>query len=131
MVLNPWFYREQRYETGATVMGISTNIYGYFGIKIDWDDALSDAYDNVYDDHDTPDCQLDGMSGDYMVFGERLYNSGDFRWGMEDGDGCKRIELDKLPQIEAEYKAKFVKKFPDFAHLMDRPFEIIIFTHYH
>lgn len=112
-------------------MGVSTNIYGVYGVKIDWDDDLNDAYDAVYDDDDTPIAILDGMCGKYIVFGTKLYDSGDFRYGMEDGDTWKDIDLGVLKNVEEAYKFVFNKKFPQFAHYMDQPFKLMIFTHYH
>ena len=112
-------------------MGVSTNIYVMFGTKITWDDSFNEAYDNVYDDHDTPFVIFDGMCGDYIVFGQLLWNSGDFRWDLEGGDGFKATPVNTLPEIERQYKEQFVKKFPLFAHLMEVEFNILSFTHFH
>lgn len=111
-------------------MGISTNIYGYFGIKTEWNSEFSEAYEEVYNDTDTPLMLFESMGGKYMIFGHRLYNSGDFRYGMEDGDVFKTIDLNTLPELEAKYKEEFIKKFPQFASIMDAPFQLMIFTHY-
>ena len=110
-------------------MGIDINVYAVMGTKVDWDDSFSDAYDAVYDDHDTPEVIMDGMCGEYMVFGQLLWDSGNFRWGVEEGSQFMKIDMVSLPKIEAEYKQAFVKKFPTFADYMDRPFDLLVFTH--
>jgi hypothetical protein len=111
-------------------MGVSTNFYTIYGIKVDWDEAFNDAYDEVYDDMDTPYVLFDGMGGEYIIFGEILFNSGDARWGFEDGDSFKEIDLSKLSEIETNYKKQFVEKFPQFKHLVDQPFKVMSLAHY-
>ena len=70
------------------------------------------------------------MGGEYQVLGVKLYDSGDFRWGMENGDEYKEIDISKFPDLEAEYKAKFMAQFPQFSHHMEKPFSMLMFTHY-
>ena len=118
-------------KLGYHKMGVSTNIYAVYGVKIAYDADFAEAYDEVYDDDDTPTIIVDGMSGDYMVFGTTMYDSGDFRYGMEDGDNWKEIDIGFLTKAEEAYKWIFVNKFPQFAHYMNEPFKLIIFTHYH
>jgi hypothetical protein len=101
-----------------------------FGTKIEWNDAFNDAYEKVYDDMDTPHVVLDSMSGEYMVLGEMLWNGGDIRWGLEDGEQAKSIDINSLSSIENNYKESFCKKFPNFTHFMDAPFMIQTFLHY-
>lgn len=112
-------------------MGVSTNFYTIFGIKIDWDDAFSDAYEEVYNDQDTPNVLMDGMSGEYMILGEILFDSGDARYGFEDGDAFQEIDFSDLEGMEAAYKALFEKKFPEFKHYMSAPFKLMMQAHYH
>ena len=111
-------------------MGVSTNFYTMYGIKTDWLDDFSEAFDEVYDDGDTPSVLLGAMDGDYMIFGFVLFDSGDARWGFEDGDSFKEIDISTLPEKEAEYKGEFIAKFPQFAHLMDQPFKLMCLAHY-
>lgn len=112
-------------------MGISTNFYTIYGVKVPWDDDFNLAYDEVYDDADAPWVLLDGMGGKYMIFGEKLFDSGDYRWDFEGGDTFKEIDLSKLSEIETNYKKQFVRKFPQFKNLMDQPFKIMTLVHYH
>jgi hypothetical protein len=111
-------------------MGVSTNFYTIHGIKIAWDDVFSDMYNEVYDDEDTPYVLIDGMSGEYMIFGTVLFDSGDARWGFEDGDSYKEIDLCELTIHENEYKESFNEKFSQFSHYMDQPFKLMTITHY-
>jgi hypothetical protein len=111
-------------------MGVSTNFYTIHGIKTEWNDALSEAYDEVYDDEDTPFVLMDGMGGEYFIFGSILFDSGDMRWGFEDGDQFKEIDLSTLPDLEEKYKARFIAKFPEFKELMDAPFVIMTLAHF-
>jgi hypothetical protein len=111
-------------------MGVSTNFYTICGIKIDWDEDFFYAHDEVYDDPDTPYVLFDGMSGEYIIFGEKLFDSGDYRYYFEDGDSFKEIDLSKLSDIETNYQQQFVAKFPQFKHLMDQPFKVMTLAHY-
>lgn len=114
-------------------MGVSTNIYGYLGIKIAWDDAMwdiIDSYEESERSHEIPGYLADGMGGKYIVLGDRLYDSGDARWGWEDGDQYKEIDTSEFDQREAAYKTKFRVMFPQFAHYMDQPFKLMIFFHW-
>jgi hypothetical protein len=113
-------------------MGIDTYFYTIYGVKVDWDDDFNEAYDAVYDNADTPWVLLDGMGGEYMIFGFPLFTSGNLRWGFEDGDYYK--EIDNLPELdfkEIDYRKEFAKKFPKFIHLLeDKPFKLISLIHY-
>ena len=114
-------------------MGISTHIYGFLGVKLPWDDELHEVFEEYLEndrEQDLPSHVFDYMGGKYHVLGVKLYDSGDFRWGMEDGDVYKEIDVARFAEMEAEYKAEFVKKLPQFANYMDRPFSMMIFTHY-
>ncbi len=114
-------------------MGVSTHIYGYLGVKIPWDDDMHEVFEEHLESDREPDLPghvFDYMGGKYHVLGVKLYDSGDFRWGMEDGDVYKKIDITKFPEMEASYKAEFIKKMPQFAHYMEKPFSMIIFTHY-
>ena len=74
-------------------MGINTHVYSYWGVRTEWNRDFYDAYEEVeeanvdqYGYNKAPagtqvEVLVDGMSGEYMVFGVRLYDSGDARWG--------------------------------------------------
>jgi hypothetical protein len=114
-------------------MGISTHVYGYLGVKIPWDDKLHEVFEEYLENDregELPEHVFDYMGGGYHVLGIKLYDSGDFRWGMEGGDEYREIDISKFPEMEASYKAEFIKKMPQFAHYMEKPFSMLIFTHY-
>ena len=100
-------------------MGVSTNFYTYYGIKIPYSSDFSESYEEMYDHPDCPDILFDGMDGEYIVFGIRLFDSGDARYGFEAGDQFKEIDLSNLTNLEEKYKAGFKEFFPNFAKLMD------------
>ncbi len=111
-------------------MGISTNIYTIHGIKIPFDESFNDAYDEVYNDLKI-NIIIDGMSGEYMVFGIMLFNSGDIRYGLEGGDNFKELKsLEELIKPRDEYIEEFCKYLPEFRNLIDIPWTFFTFTHY-
>lgn len=110
-------------------MGISTNYYTVHGLRLEWNDEFNEAYDEVYDVADTPFVLIDGMSGEYIILGKILYDSGDLRWG-ETEDSFVDIDLDTLPALESKYKQEFIAKFPEFASLVEQPFKLMTFVHY-
>jgi hypothetical protein len=111
-------------------MGISTHFYTICGIKAEWNEEFACAHDEVYDNPDTPFVLFDGIGGKYTIFGEVLFDSGDARWGFEDGDHFKEIDLSMLSEIEANYKKKFAEKFPQFKHLVEQPFKVMTLSHH-
>lgn len=52
------------------------------------------------------------------------------RYGCEDADGFTTLDLHKLDGMETEYKQEFCTLFPQFADLINQPFEILMFTHW-
>ncbi len=111
-------------------MGVSTHAYAVYGVKIPWREDFCDAHELVYDDADLPDLIFDGMSGEYIVIGKILFDSGDFRWGFENGDIYKSIDTSQLEKIEADYRKSFENKFPQFVHLISQPFSLQVFMHW-
>jgi hypothetical protein len=110
-------------------MGISTHYYTVYGVKVDYNEELNEAHYDVYDDSDTPDIIVYGMDCYHMILGAILYDSGNLRWN-EYGDSFVEIDLSALPEVEAEYKKKFVNKFPDFASLVEGDFKLMTFVNY-
>lgn len=111
-------------------MGISTHAYAVYGVKIPWNEDFCDAHELVYDDSDLPDLIFDGMSGEYIVIGKILFDSGDYRWGFEKGDTYKTVDTSKLSEIERDYREQFAKKFPNFEHYLSQPFSLHVFMHW-
>ena len=114
-------------------MGISTNYYTVYGIKYGYDDVPEDFmehFDDIGYGKGMPTVIVDGMSGEYIIFGQILFDSGDLRWG-EIEDAYVEIDLDILPELEAKYRKDFAAKFPQHTHLIDgKPFKLMTFVHY-
>lgn len=111
-------------------MGVDIHVYTVYGIRVnDYDMDFSEAYNDVYDTCQL-EIELDGMCGDYMVFGPKLFKSGNFRYGEDVGDDCIVFDIDSFANIEKEYKLEFIRLFPKFKHYMDQPFKLMTFTHY-
>jgi hypothetical protein len=110
-------------------MGIDTHYYTMHGVKTEWNDDFAQAYDEVYDDNDTPFVLLESICGEYMIFGNVLYDSGNLRWGdME--DTFVEIDIQKLGELELKYRKEFIAKFPEFEKFMYEPFKLMTFVHY-
>lgn len=114
-------------------MGVSTNFLVYYGIRLKWNDAFSEAYDDAYDKNEgiRIDVVFDGMGGEYIILGHKLYDSGDYRYGFERGTGDTNYHVSLLKVVEDDYKVKFTQQFPDFAHLVADDFQVISFVHFH
>jgi hypothetical protein len=112
-------------------MGIDTHFYTIYGVKVAWNDDFHEAYDEVYDDRDTPWALLDSMSGEYMIFGQLLFDSGNMRWGFEGGQQYVEISLDNLEGIAVYYCRNFTQKFPKFQNLIKpEDFKLMSLTHF-
>lgn len=112
-------------------MGIDTYFYTIYGVNTEWNDKFYNEYDLVYDDKDTPWVLIDGMSGKYFIFGIPLFQSGNLRWGFDDGDFFKEINVDNLKELEAKYREDFGKKFPDHVHILgSEPFKLVSLLHF-
>ena len=110
-------------------MGIDTHYYTMHGVKTAWNDDFAQAYDEVYNDDDTPFVLLESMCGEYMIFGNILYDSGNLRWG-DMKDSFVEIDIHKLGEKELEYRKQFIAKFPEFEKFMYEPFKLMTFVHY-
>lgn len=124
-------------------MGINTHVYTVYGVKLPWDDAFDESYEEIeealidefgYGKPQPADRQIevirDSMMGEYMILGPILYDSGDFRY-CEDMNNYQEIDIDNLDDKWEDYKEMFLKLYPDHAHLIafDAP-SLINFIHY-
>lgn len=115
-------------------MGISTNYYTFYGIKHEYNAELGEFvegdYVDAYDDEDLPTIIIDGMSGKYVILGKILFDSGDLRFG-ELEESYVEIDLNELDSVEMKYKQSFIKKFPNYSHLVnEQRFKLMTFVHY-
>jgi len=109
-------------------MGVSTNVYTVYGVRHDWDEEFSEAYDDVYEDLEQF-VILDGMSGEYIVIGEILFDSGDSRW--EPMAGFSNIDISDLPQKRADVERAFAEKLPSHTRMLEGDWSLMTFVHYH
>lgn len=114
-------------------MGVSMNVYTAYGVKIEYDNELSDKYyDKWVDENYLPiDIIFDSMGGKYIIIGKILFDSGDERYGWEGGDDFKIINFEEFDKIKQNVLKEFEIAFPDFIHLLkDKKFELFTFKYY-
>lgn len=112
-------------------MGINMHVYTVYGVKLPWDDAFYEAYEEIeealldefgYGKPQPADRQIevimDAMMGEYMVLGLKLYDSGDFRY-CDDMNSYQEIEEVGLFGKWFDYKEKFARLYPDHVHLLE------------
>jgi hypothetical protein len=124
-------------------MGINTHVYSFWGVRTEWNQDFFDAYEAVeeanidtYGYNKSPaDAQThvltDGMGGEYMVFGECLYDSGDARWGEMVNSNEVDISHNVLDQMRWDYMSKFKRLYPEhFEWLNSKPWRLVNLVHY-
>lgn len=124
-------------------MGINMHVYTVYGVNIGWDQAFYDAYEEIeealYDefgygkpipaDRQVPTI-VDAYASDYIILGEILYDSGDFRY-CDNMNSYQTLDVSNLVNIELEYKEQFAKLYPDHVHLLQgKDFKLINMIHY-
>src|SRR6056297_1102416 len=104
-------------------MGINVHVYSIYGVRTEWNEPFSDAFEAVeeanidtYGYNKSPaDAQvevlMDGMGGEYMVFGVELYDSGDGRWGEMVNSNEVDIYPEKMDTLKHEYMEKFKRLY--------------------
>ena len=117
-------------------MGINTHYYTVYGVHIEsYDNELSDALYGEGDLYSTieecPDLDIimDGMGGNYMIFGKVLFDSGDLRWSKIK-DTFVEVDTEKLPEYKDKCVEQFMNYFPAFGHYMDHEWKLMTFVHY-
>jgi len=118
-------------------MGINTHYYTFFGVKLPFylngknDKASEEFHDELYEKASSGfDHISDGMDAEYLLLGKKLFDSGDLRWS-EIEDTWVDIKLDKLPEIDVEWRNSFREEFPNYAYLIeDVPSRLITFVHF-
>ena len=110
-------------------MGTSANIYGIYGVKLEFNDEFSELYDELDPLDPDFDVIVDGMGGEYIIIGHKFFDSGDMLRGDTD-DELAVIDPAMLSGIETKCKLAFTKAFPDHANLVDAPFSLIVVTHW-
>ena len=124
-------------------MGINIHCYSYWGVRTEWNRDFYDAYEEVeeanvdqYGYNKAPagtqvEVLVDGMSGEYMVFGVRLYDSGDARWGEMTNSNEVEISQKILDAMREEYMTQFKRLYPNhFEWLAAKPWRLVNLVHY-
>lgn len=112
-------------------MGINTHYYTFYGVKLVFGPLASrkenDDFHEALHDRATDgfDSVSDGMDGEYLLLGKILFDSGDLRWGDVE-DTWVNIPLDKLNEIDVEWREAFKETFPERADLIDGKSSILI-----
>jgi len=114
-------------------MGVDTYFMTMYGVKTDWYEDFSDAYEEAYSADgyhgaNLPHVVQDGMMGEYMVFGVSLLETESMRW--EAPSGFVEVDIGELDKDREAYIKHFTETFPDFAHVVDKPWKVISFVHY-
>lgn len=113
-------------------MGINTHFYTVYGVYLDeFDESLNERYKDLYDEIGKAgdiDIIIDGMGGDYMIFGKILFNSGDQRWG-DVYDAFKIIDLDSLDDHKRIVTEAFIKYFPDHVDIINQEWKLMTLMH--
>lgn len=109
-------------------MGISTHFYTIYGFGIV---GVSEEFmDAHYDSNEDLFVLFDGMCGDYTIFGIKLFDSGDMRYGFEDGQQYVDTSIESLPDKKERYINRFCEVFPEYKHYMEgRTWTIISMVH--
>ena len=125
-------------------MGINIHVYTYYGVKTNWNDDFYTDYEEIEEQNidiygwnrDIPedkqvDVLVDCMSGEYLLFGIRLYDSGDFRY-CNKMNNYQELQLDisTLEQGKQKYIEIFSKLYPDRVHLLEGKWKLINIIHY-
>jgi hypothetical protein len=112
-------------------MGINTHVYTYWGVRTEYNRDLSEDFEEVYDELDNTQYLFDAMSCEYMVFGNRLYDSGDNRWGEMNNSNEIEINDELLNEMKASFMTEFKEKFPThYDWLAEKPWKLVSLVHY-
>ena len=116
-------------------MGINIHVYSYWGVRTEYNNDVSDRWNDLDEQDISPvndvEILMDGMSGEYMVFGVRLYDSGDSRWGEMINSNEVEVNDAILETMRSEYMSKFKTLYPDqYEWLAAKPWRLVNLVHY-
>lgn len=123
-------------------MGINTHYYTFWGVVLDYNLFGKNTEENIIKNEQFHEELYtagssskwsyigDGMNGEYLLLGKILFDSGDLRWSDFE-DTWQEIPLDKLPELDVEWRKAFQEDVPDYAYLIDNvPSKLITLAHY-
>lgn len=108
-------------------MGVSVECFTIYGLNLPWDDDLANAIDDAYE-HLEDVVAVDGMGGEYIVIGKKLFASGDSRW--EAMDGFTEIDVSDLESHQREVIAIVTRHIPSFVNVLSGKWKLMTFVHY-
>jgi hypothetical protein len=124
-------------------MGINMHVYTVYGVRLGWNNEFYEEYESIEEalidefgwGNPVPadrqiEAVIDGMMGEYIILGQKIYDSGDFRYcdGM---NNYQEIDPRNLLNLELEYKEQFARLYPDHVHLLEcKDFKLINLIHY-
>jgi hypothetical protein len=116
-------------------MGINIHVYSYWGVRTEYNNDVSDRWNDLDEQDISPvndvEILMDGMSGEYMVFGVRLYDSGDSRWGEMINSNEVEVNDAILETMRSAYMNKFKQLYPDqYEWLAAKPWRLVNLVHY-
>jgi hypothetical protein len=124
-------------------MGINTHVYSYWGVRTEWNDAVHDRYEEIEEANcdlygygkapasSNVEILMDSMSGEYMVLGVQLYDSGDARWGEMTNSNEVDIYPEKMENLRHDYMERFKQLYPDqYEWLAAKPWRLVNLVHW-
>lgn len=108
-------------------MGVSTECFTFYGVKLEWNDEFVEAFDDHYEQLEDY-VLIDGMGGDYIVIGAKLFESGDSRWDAM--SGFEEIDVSGLPERRSVAEKALEAEMPDYKHLWQGEWKLMSFVHY-
>lgn len=125
-------------------MGISINVYSYWGVRTEWNKEFYGEYDAIceenfekygYNEKHPEDSQVDVLTDSYgtryMVFGVQLYDSGDSRWDEMVNSNEVDINPERLNELRNEYMNKFKQMYPNHYEWLDsKPWRLVNLAHF-
>lgn len=114
-------------------MSVKTNVYFYYGVRIPYNDDLSEFYSEENDcGEETAEMLFDGMGGKYMILGPMIGHIIDNYNDDIDTISLTPDELlEKCLSLKKVWLEKFESQFPDFMYLIEnKEWKYHILTHY-
>lgn len=113
-------------------MGVNLNFYAYYGIRLPYIEEISAALDTDQESWSSH-CLFDGMSGEYIIVGERLWDSGDARYAYSGSNEYREYVLTEqnFEKTKQEILDCFRKDAPHLLHYVDKEWKLLFIPHYH
>lgn len=110
---------------------MNLNFYAYYGIKLPYIAEISEA--SYAEDEWTRYCLFDGMSGEYIIVGERLWDSGDARYAYSGSDEYREYVLtdQKFETKKQQILDCFRKDAPHLLQYVDTQWKLLFIPHYY